>query len=460
MVLFFNLSKYICKSNGVHVKFHDPVLKSYLNADIQFNKNWNAYYKVIYDKVKKKYILTFNKIDKMDLKVPVIRYDSDDGINFKYNKKNPLFIVTKDSCNFSQFIDENPNIPDNETYKSVFGSHVLNVGIKKYFTDKQYNNLPLIGKEMMLSPEFYSSLHLNGIYALLSKDGYTWDYKSKLPIISAYHPGALDGCFIKPIFDSIPWCFYDSNKKSYICYFRYNIKKGIRSIQYATSKDMINWSELKEINFIPEFNKTKDNVYFSGFYHYEDNEYIGICPFYKVGSHITQCNLYYSNDAIAWNKVSSLFVNKKPISNWVINGHIIYSPDKSQLYIYVWNFELHSVKSGGTFCLYTFRKDGFSSIVGEKDGHILTKNFRFKKDNYLIINFIGKLKLKLFKNDNKDDNEDDMEVEDGVISKDLEGDYLDLKVYFEINEKDIFKLKIIFNDDCSLYSINNIEFVE
>lgn len=173
-----------------------------------------------------------------------------------------------------------------------------------------------------------------GLYLFTSDDGINFKPVQKKPIITVNHPGynsALD--WKSTEFDSHICCIHDGHK--YILYVRDNIKKGIRYIQYATSKDLVNWSEFNNIVMSPKFDPDEDNYYLPCF-HFINNKYLGFLPYFRGGR---ACIRYVrSVDGIKWTVIDSFFLSdtnriianeKNPVHP--VQGH---TRDKKNLYFY------------------------------------------------------------------------------------------------------------------------------
>lgn len=112
--------------------------------------------------------------------------------------------------------------------------------------------------------------HCEGLYILHSRDGMNWDLLKDSPVITREHPG-----FIKaPVeltsdFDSFLSCVHYKGK--FHIYFRLNVAVGIRSIQYATSDNLIDWSKVRPVSFFPKFQPVLgQNLYGSYFFSFEE----------------------------------------------------------------------------------------------------------------------------------------------------------------------------------------------
>ena len=111
--------------------------------------------------------------------------------------------------------------------------------------------------------------HGGGLYLLHSKDGASWRLVKDEPIITPDHPGFLKAPPEQQgEFDSSISCVQHDGK--FYLYFRSNVGRGIRSIQYASSENLIDWPEVRPVRFRPEFNASRgENLYGSYFFNFE-----------------------------------------------------------------------------------------------------------------------------------------------------------------------------------------------
>ena len=85
------------------------------------------------------------------------------------------------------------------------------------------------------------------VYLYGSKDWFRWRRLREEPIIATG---------IRNAFDAANYVFWSQTEGLYVCYFRYMVKEptgsspaGLRSIQRATSRDLIHWSEPKGMTY-------------------------------------------------------------------------------------------------------------------------------------------------------------------------------------------------------------------
>ena len=98
-------------------------------------------------------------------------------------------------------------------------------------------------------------------------------------------------------------------------YFRANVGIGIRTIQYATSDNLIDWSEVRPVKFHPEFSATRgENLYGSFFYDFE-NKIMCFLPYTMNESH-GFIGAYEPEAMDIWALTG--WFNKKAVSPWPI----------------------------------------------------------------------------------------------------------------------------------------------
>ncbi len=165
--------------------------------------------------------------------------ESNDGITF-----SPPRVILRKSfiChNFSPFIHEG------KLY--AIGGKAINYKLKKKHKVKKK--------------------HGDGLYLLYSENGLSWRLVQESPIITLSHPGFIRAPFnLKGEIDSPISCIY--YQKKFYLYFRANIEKGVRAIQYAVSDNLLDWSEIRLVQFNPAFDvNQKYNFYGPYFFDFE-----------------------------------------------------------------------------------------------------------------------------------------------------------------------------------------------
>lgn len=203
--------------------------------------------------------------------------------------------------------------------------------------------------------------HVDGLYLLSSKNGRKWTIENKgNPIIKAIlpkHPGYWSALELgkSTEFDGHLSCVWNHRIGKYILYIRKNIQLnkpkvriGIRYIQYATSDDLVNWSEFKEIN-IEGFDKNTENYYSPIFFQHPENYTLtcGFLPFYLEKKGVGEIRIVKSFDGINFQMTDKIFPDKvsylkssagKTPKNYdqMVNG-IIMSNDRKKLSFYIYH---------------------------------------------------------------------------------------------------------------------------
>jgi len=209
-------------------------------------------------------------------------------------------------------------------------AHFKDVFLEEFGRDYKGNedrfkkaNYRLINEKFMLE---YS----DGLYLFKSEDGISWIRIKR--IITPRHPGFHSSLAWKSTeFDGAICCLHDGQK--YILYLRDNVKEGMRNIQYATSTDLLNWSEFKPIKI--KYNEG-DNYYFPSFFKYQDKLY-GLLPFYTYSSAcIRFCQ---SSDGITWKIKRELLTGKPEIHSGKRKNYYHpatgYVEDVDKIYVYI-----------------------------------------------------------------------------------------------------------------------------
>jgi hypothetical protein len=111
--------------------------------------------------------------------------------------------------------------------------------------------------------------HGDGLYLLRSADGRSWNLVRDEPILTPSHPGYHRASFdLREEFDSSISCVPYQNR--FYLYFRANLERGVRGIQYAVSDNLLDWSEIRPVQFRPACDpRRKDNFYGPYFFGFE-----------------------------------------------------------------------------------------------------------------------------------------------------------------------------------------------
>lgn len=181
----------------------------------------------------------------------------------------------------------------------------------------------------------FNKITKSGIFLLKSKNLKDWQFVQNLPILDKNnilksYCGIEDKC---GLFDSNICCFFSKIVNKFILYTRANIRIGCRFIQYATSDNMIDWSEFNLINddsFIKPCTiidttkrkkqwlfrkKTSENSSFDNYYMFKCCELYNLKIFFAL--------VPYTNK---WYKPDQKYI-KKLISfdsiNWISCGKLV-----------------------------------------------------------------------------------------------------------------------------------------
>lgn len=126
--------------------------------------------------------------------------------------------------NFSPFVDERPDVPQDQRYKAVGGG--------------RYPEANWGGWDTPTRREELREKHgPGGLKTLVSADGIHWELLRDEPVI----PETWGS------FDSQNVAFWSHSEECYVCYFR-TIEKGLRSISRTTSENFVDWTEPVSMN--------------------------------------------------------------------------------------------------------------------------------------------------------------------------------------------------------------------
>jgi hypothetical protein len=111
-----------------------------------------------------------------------------------------------------------------------------------------------------------------------------------------------------PRFDTVNSIVYDDEHDDYILYTRSNPFAGTRYIQYATSKDLTTFDNLKNIHLEPEYDYETENYYVPSIVKYPDTKYyVSLAPMYfNTKAKTTGNRMLYSKDRWNWKYLSDL----------------------------------------------------------------------------------------------------------------------------------------------------------
>lgn len=356
------------------------------------------------------------------------------------------------------FKDKNPACPPEERYK----------GLAAHKLDDHY-----------------------GLYLFISADGVHYELSRLV---------ADDGAY-----DSLNTCFWDEVTEQYFLFYRgvhgETAKDGqwtdaeegalhnklVRDVRVKTSKDFVNWSEGKMLDFGPDaddYELYTNNVQpyyrakhmFIGFPmryvdRYQDNGNFPHLPdwkhrqgyirrFGRTGTAMTDSIAMTSRDGVSFRRTDEAFVGPGPEngSNWYYGSagmcygmaetqsEIPGAPNEISVYVYH-DYRVNALK----LARYAVRLDGFFSwSCGYKPGKVVTKPVVFSGNN-LSINFatsaIGYVQIRILDAEGN--------AMDGYDSGKLFGDSVDRTVDFEKKLADLAGKEVrleISMSDAELYS--------
>lgn len=188
-------------------------------------------------------------------------------------------------------------------------------------------NKLMLKNPVIYNPNIPCNYFANGLHLFKLTNNKFEVINNQLPIISGIHNGRQDSHYAKhnfnfnninlnsniglTVYDSIGSIIYVNG--GYILYHRANLSAGLRHIQYATSNNLIHWSEWNLINF-QEFDFQTSNCYNPNFFFIDKCNLIwGIIPYYtKKCKNTTTMNdsgkylLVYSLNGIDWTTIGTL----------------------------------------------------------------------------------------------------------------------------------------------------------
>jgi len=370
--------------------------------------------------------------------------ESDDGKTFtkpnlglyEYNGRKDNNIMFSDERfvdNFCVYKDENPDCPPDEKFK----------GLSLYFVENP--------------PQ-------TDLWYYKSSDGYKFEFVRALPI--------------KGVFDSRNTLFWDKEANEYKMYVRNfhdkdgnqidweptkKMEKAIRDVRLTTSKDFINWTETKEIEYVDAMDDIQMYTNQIEKYH-RANIYIGMPTRYsdrradahnykylpkwggrrqplidkmdRGGFAVQDCTIMTSRDGFHFNRSENAYMvpDIEREYNWCYSEcYYSYGIVETEIDDYPGQYEL-SMYIGERYeydylrvIRCTVRLDGFYSWRGNrKGGTIISKPVKFDGEQ-LKINFktsaLGYLRIKIC--------DEDVNLIEGYDSKKLFGNSLERPVDFD-----------------------------
>lgn len=391
----FNSSNTIIKSN---------ILK--LNKSINLDK------KIGYLSICENYIYC-KTIDKSNIE-KTIRYDISDPLNPL--KDNEFLIDYQIASHNMYFFKDKNNI-----IKSIGGQHLSQDSYKDIVNNQEYQkyeeyhknitfiygkpfNITMSGCDYIYNHALPCPYYANGLHLFeLEKNNNLKCLNNDLPILSGIHPGRYDGHYGYTnnkdlnscrngltVYDSMGSVIYNKETDLYFLYHRANIGTGRRSIQYTTSKDLLEWSEYNIVNFNDDHDYFSCNMYYSNFFNIPNtNIYLAILPYIKRISNeynsidkYEYYKLYYSYDCINYKFIGNIHINNSilTLEDNSCSSNLPYNNNNNNMYFYIAN-SLNNILD-----IYTMEFNRYFYITNNKNEEGL---FNIKLNNYnenLILN--------------------------------------------------------------------------
>ena len=297
--------------------------------------------------------------------------ESEDGITWtrptlnvnNYNGEGSN-IITEDANrpdNLFVFYDTNPDCPENERWKGIYG---------------QWGD---------------------GLFMETSATGTYFSFGSNMVKVMGT-PTETEGCF----FDTLNTVYWDSTKGKYVAFVRgfhlgdnYNLTKDYvsahpstvqRDIRYAESDDCINWTIPVPITY-DDGNDWQ--MYANAIVpYYRDNSlYIGLPTRFVYGATSkTDVFLMSSRNLLSWDRTDTAYMTPNGEGTMYTYGNSGYpcvgfiQTSDTEISMYM------KEKSGGYAKLYryTLRIDGFAKMTGNTGDKIVTNYVKFSGDNMLL----------------------------------------------------------------------------
>ena len=282
----------------------------------------------------------------------------------KYNNIKTLGGQHYGICSYKQFIN---NMNYNEYHKNI-----------KFIDSTEYT-ITMGGYDKIYDPTQISPYYANGLHLFEFNNNKLEVMNNGLPIITGINPGRYDGHYGHTnnrylnscrngltVYDSEGSIVYNKKQNLYYLYHRANIGTGFRSIQYATSYDLINWSEYNIVNFGDSFNYFGCNMYYSNFFNMPNTDiYLAILPYIKKNSfdysstdNIEYYQLYYSYDCSNFHYIGNIMeYNIKTLESYSL------STNYPILFNNIMFFYIGEENNEPKINIYTIEKDRFCYIT-------------------------------------------------------------------------------------------------
>jgi hypothetical protein len=271
------------------------------------------------------------------------------------------------SHNMAPFYDANPDCPEDMLFKAVGGRDVRS--------------------------ETPDGVHAEGLFALVSPDGFTWRLLSDEPIIT------IAGL------DSLNQAFYDTEIGKYVLYSRLG-HEGFRAVERSTSDDMLHWSPREVLDYspglgAPDADPSLEHFYTNAIRPYDRDPglYLGfpqrfateraLFPDWHGGPGVSDCVMIASRDGLHFpRRFREAFVRPGlDQMNWnernimMAPGMIRTSPTEYSLY-----WSEHSRRHDARLQRGTIRVDGFASLHADWPGGSMLSNPVMLDGDSLVLN--------------------------------------------------------------------------
>lgn len=385
--------------DNASLKLHSPkIQETAISSDSPTDARGVSYSSKFYDLEMKKFRLYYRAwaSDKHNQGEIYTAYaESEDGVNwikpdlgiieYNGNKANNL-IWESPGINMSVFLDENPHCPPEEKYKAVIR---IRDGIDPEFFE---------GKNSAFAPDM--------LMGMVSSDGFHWKLLEEKPLL------------VDSPFDTLSRAFWDEVRQEYVLYtrgIRYEGRPGnatrrsfdfgregqpgVRWIRRATSKDFLNWSELKKI-------KTGDapmeHLYTNAAMQYpRAPQYFFMFPSRFMDAREPKPNWEYGpgvNDIVFLSSKDGIHFRRTFMDAWIrpgldpgnwhdrslfVDPGFIQTSDEEYSFFGTVNWRIPTQR----IIRYSIRLDGFVSVNAPYEGgEMLTKPFVFQ-GSALVLNY-------------------------------------------------------------------------
>lgn len=327
----------------------------------------------------------------------------------RFNLNNPYepvldndFILKMDTASHNMYFfnDKNGDI------KSIGGQHLGIDNIEKYRNNSKYKiffdkvqefidsriygfnmwgGSNLLYNHKNICPFYSNGLHLFNPKNYDSNNNSIECLNNGLPVLSGLnngydaHYGSTNNSSITnsrnglTVYDSMGSVVYNKNNGLYYLYHRANIGTGVRTIQYATSVDLLSWSEYNLVSFYMEDDNVIDyfryNIYYSNFFNLPNtNIFIGILPLVKkpnsdYGSfeNINNMTIFYSYDCINYYYIDVLISHQINFIGQIIIASNYPKIYKDKMFLYI------NDQNKKNLSVYSLEKDRFFYISNIDD---------------------------------------------------------------------------------------------